>query len=245
MTIIDRLRRLGRSAPTVVPFPADFEQEKTPVIQKVRPFTMTGVERIYHLIGAVEYVVANNLPGALVECGVWKGGSMMTVALTLMQLRDTSRELFLYDTYEGNPTPGAVDVQYDDRPASEFLAGRQKTTEDPYWAYSPLDAVKKNMLSTGYPESKIHFVKGKVEETIPNQAPERIALLRLDTDWYESTRHEMTHLYPRLVPGGAFIIDDYGWWKGARKAVDEYLATLHPKPLLHRIDDTCRAGIKI
>ena len=245
MSVIDKLRRLRKSTPAVVPIPPDFDQTKTPIIEQVRSYTMTGVERIYHLITAVEYVVANDLPGAFVECGVWKGGSMMAVALTLLQLGDTSRELRLYDTFEGNPTPGAVDVQYDDRPASEFLAGRQKTTEDPYWAYSPLDAVKRNMLSTGYPEAKIHFVKGKVEETVPNQAPDRIALLRLDTDWYESTRHELMHLYPRLVPGGPFIIDDYGWWKGARKAVDEYLATLTSKPLLHRIDDTCRAGIKL
>jgi O-methyltransferase len=245
MSLIDKFRRLRGSTPNVIPIPTDFDQSKTPTIEKVRPYTMTGVERIYHLIMSVEYVVANNLPGAFVECGVWKGGSMMAVALTLLQLGDTSRELRLYDTFEGNPAPGTVDVQYDGRPASEFLASRQKTTEDAYWAYSPLDAVKHNMLSTGYPEAKIHFVKGKVEDTVPNQAPERIALLRLDTDWYESTRHELTHLYPRLVPGGPFIIDDYGWWKGARKAVDEYLATLKPKPLLHRVDDTCRAGIKI
>jgi hypothetical protein len=101
------------------------------------------------------------------------------------------------------------------------------------------------MLSTGYPENKIHFIKGKVEETVPKQAPDRIALLRLDTDWYESTLHELTHLSPRLVVGGPFIIDDYGWWKTARKAVDEYVAMTDAKPLLHRIDDTCRAGIKI
>lgn len=245
MNIIDRFRRLRGSTPNVPPIPSDFDQSKTPIIQQVRPYTMTGVERIYHLITSVEYVVANDLPGAFVECGVWKGGSMMTVALTLMRLGDTSRELYLFDTFEGNPAPGAVDVQYDNRPASEFLAARQKTTEDAYWAYSPLEAVTRNMLSTGYPEAKIHFVKGMVEQTVPNQAPERIALLRLDTDWYESTRHELTHLYPRLVSGGPFIIDDYGWWKGARKAVDEYLATLGKKPLLHRIDDTCRAGIKI
>jgi hypothetical protein len=103
MSIIDRFRRLRRSTPYVIPIPSDFDRSKTPTIEKVRPYTMTGVERIYHLIMAVEYVVANDLSGSFVECGVWKGGSMMAVALTLLQLGDTSRELRLYDTFEGNP----------------------------------------------------------------------------------------------------------------------------------------------
>jgi hypothetical protein len=243
MSIIKKLWR-GRSAPTAIPIPHDVDQSKSPIVEKVRPYTMTSVERIFHLIAAVEYIVANDMPGSIVECGVWKGGSMMAVALTLLQVGDSSRDLYLYDTFEGMSAPAAMDVRYDDTPAREILAGREKTTDN-NWGYSPLDDVRRNLLSTGYPEDKIHFIKGKVEDTLPKHVPDTIALLRLDTDWYESTLQELMHLYPRLVPGGPFIIDDYGWWKGARKAVDEYLATLDGKPLLHRIDDSARAGIKV
>jgi len=104
--------------------------------------------------------------------------------------------------------------------------------------------VRRNMLGTRYPEKKIHLIKGKVEDTVPQHAPEKIALLRLDTDWYESTKHELVHLYPRLVPNGVLIIDDYGHWQGAREAVDEYFAGQKFKPLLNRLDYTGRLVIK-
>jgi O-methyltransferase len=93
--------------------------------------------------------------------------------------------------------------------------------------------------------SHVRLVKGKVEDTVPKNAPEKIALLRLDTDWYESTRRELVHLFPRLVPGGVLIIDDYGHWQGARKAVDEYIAGNQVKILLNRVDYTGRIGVKI
>ncbi|MGA2717069.1 MAG: TylF/MycF/NovP-related O-methyltransferase [Bryobacteraceae bacterium] len=93
--------------------------------------------------------------------------------------------------------------------------------------------------------ARVHFIRGKVEETIPSQAPESIALLRMDTDWYESTRHELEHLFPRLSPGGILIIDDYGDWQGARRATDEFLANHAPALFLSRIDDTGRLAVKI
>ena len=101
------------------------------------------------------------------------------------------------------------------------------------------------MATTGYP-GPIHYVQGKVEDTVPGAGPEQIALLRLDTDWYESTLHELVHFFPRLVPGGVLIIDDYGWWKGARKAVDEYFEANRVQILLNRMDVTgARIAIKI
>src|SRR5690606_24776929 len=101
-----------------------------------------------------------------------------------------------------------------------------------------------NMVSTGYPMERCHFVEGKVEDTIPATVPDRISLLRLDTDWYESTRHELEHLWPLLQPGGVLIIDDYGHFEGARKAVDEYFLDRSDAPLLNRIDYTGRIAIK-
>ena len=100
------------------------------------------------------------------------------------------------------------------------------------------------MALTNYDPKCMHFVQGKVEDTIPEQAPQSIALLRLDTDWYESTRHELEHLFPRLSPGGILIIDDYGDWQGARKATDEFVAKHAPGFFLSRIDDTGRLAIK-
>ena len=100
------------------------------------------------------------------------------------------------------------------------------------------------MAQSGYPSEKLHFVRGPVEETIPDCVPEQIALLRLDTDWYESTKHELLHLFPRLQPGGVLIVDDYGHWQGAQRAVDEYFGTEHPPLFLSRIDYAARIAIK-
>jgi hypothetical protein len=182
---------------------------------------MTSVERIAALRQGIEYVVRQKIPGDIVECGVWKGGSMMVVAKTLIALGDVERDLWLFDTFEGMPEPGKVDVSFQGAPASDLLRQEDKASSW-VWAYSPLETVKENLASTGYPVSRIHFVQGKVEDTIPRSAPEHIALLRLDTDWYESTYHELTHLYPRLSSQGVLIIDDYGHWEGARRAVNQY-----------------------
>jgi len=100
------------------------------------------------------------------------------------------------------------------------------------------------MRSIAYPQSLVHFVKGRVEDTLPAQAPQRIALLRLDTDWYESTIHELRSLWDRLSIGGILIVDDYGHWAGARRAVDEFIAGLPGPPLLSRIDYSGRLAVK-
>src|SRR5579871_5943571 len=161
-----------RIQPNMVTVQQDFGLDRETIIQRVRNYTMTSTERINYLISAVHYITVNKLPGPIVECGVWKGGSMMTAALTLLKMGDTSRDLYLYDTFDGMPGPDDIDVRYDGEPASNILAGSEKTTENVYWAYSPIDAVKCNLLSTGYPEERLHFIKGKVEDTIPDKAPE-------------------------------------------------------------------------
>ena len=214
----------------------DFDDASLNVLGRVLPFTMTSPERIVAVCSAVKYVEANKIPGAFVECGVWKGGSSMAAALTFTE----PRAFFLFDTFEGMSAPTEQDRRAaDGQPASGILSAAGKSGR--IRAYSPLEEVKHNMDSTGYPTTHVTYVKGKVEDTIPRSAPERISILRLDTDWYESTRHELEHLYPRLSPGGVLIIDDYGYWMGSRKAVDEYFGG---SVFLSRIDNTGRVAIK-
>jgi len=221
-------------------YPPDFQGDEIDIIQAVRPWTLTSAERIYALIQAVRYVSANTIAGAIVECGVWKGGSMAAVARTLLQLQDVSRGLYLFDTFEGMSEPTSRDRDYSGRAASKLLvedSGVQCSD-------APLEGVKEILYQTCYPKERIHFIAGKVEETIPASAPDSISLLRLDTDWYESTKHELVHLFPRLSPRGVIIIDDYGHWRGARQACDEYFAQHHIPILLNRIDYTGRIGLK-
>jgi len=222
-----------------------FSPEELAIMEKVRDFTSTSTERLAGLIESVRYLIRNQIPGDFAECGVWRGGSMMAAMLALMQGQDTQRHIHLFDTFEGMSSPTDRDVMFDGQKASDILSHTPKA-EGPgnYWCWAGLEDVTQNVQSIGYPANHIHLVKGKVEDTLPAQAPQRIALLRLDTDWYESTRHELEHLYPRLVPHGVLIIDDYGHWQGAREAVDEYFAN-HPfKPMLHRLDYTGRLLIK-
>jgi O-methyltransferase len=221
----------------------DLEPEFEELLARCSEATMTSVERMYALYQAVRYVHAAGIPGDIVECGVWRGGSSMLAALTLDRLGDRSRRLWLYDTFEGmsEPTDMDVDAITGDRMTEGWHARRE--ADDPVVCLADLDDVRSNMESTKYPMDRVELVQGKVEDTIPERAPETISLLRLDTDWFESTRHELEHLWPRLQPGGVLIIDDYGHWVGARNAVDEYLARVAPV-LLHRIDYTGRIAIK-
>ena len=221
----------------------DFDAAHFEIVRKVQPYTLTSPERIVAVIEAARYITRRRIPGAIVECGVWRGGSMMAAAQTLQSLGETDRELYLFDTFEGMAPPTDRDVDLDGQRADKLLATTEKK-QDGVWVCVSLADVKQAIGTVGYPESRIHYVQGKVEDTIPANAPDQIALLRLDTDWYESTRHELEHLYPRLASGGVLIIDDYGHWKGARQATDEFMAATPDFGLLTRIDYTGRLAVK-
>jgi len=215
---------------------ADGTEADKRIVVSVMPFTMASVARIAALLDAVGYLSRNAIPGDMAECGVWRGGSMMAVALALLARNDTTRSLYLYDTFEGMVPAGDVDRSYDGKSA--------ESQREPQWCHAGLDDVRRNLLSTGYPSDRIHFVKGRVEATIPGVIPEQLSLLRLDTDWYESTKHELAHLFPRLSDRGIMIVDDYGHWQGSRKAVDEYFQERNECVFLHRIDYTARLVVK-
>lgn len=232
------LRRLGYMRKNNG-LPRDFEQSFLLIQAQTASYTMTSPERMYALYQATQYISLNNLAGDIVECGVWRGGSAMVAALTLKSLEDTDRELYLYDTYKGMSKPGR-----EDQPSELKKWSENQNTEFNNWAYASLAEVKHNLFSTQYPKDKILFIVGDVLETIPERIPEKISLLRLDTDWYESTYHELVNLYPRLQKGGVLIIDDYGSKQGARRAVDQYFQEKGLNPYLARIDATCRVLIK-
>ncbi len=216
------------------------------ILKKIYPYTMTarnGVDSTYSLFQAVQYIVRNRIPGAIAECGVWRGGSMMLVAWALQHFGDTGRELYLYDTFAGMTEPEAIDIDSDGQSMKPFWAQHQAAGKKMGFGGSVED-VKANLGQTGYPEKQVHLIAGDVLETIPAQAPEQVALLRLDTDWYKSTLHELTHLYGRLAPNGVLVIDDYGWCKGARQATDEFFQSQPFKPLMNRVDQSVRVIIK-
>ena len=226
------------------PIPAEYDPQLRATIKRVRRDTLTTAPRLAALCDAVEYLVRAEIEGDLVETGVWRGGSMMAAALTLLRLGETGRDLHLFDTFTGMTQPGANDVPSPYDGYSQQWRWRRLNEAGKDWVGVPAPTVRARMLSTGYPPGHVHLHPGEVELTLPEQAPERIALLRLDTDWYESTRHTLEHLYPRLVAGGVLIVDDYGHYEGARRAVDEYLATTGHPVLLNRIDYTGRIAIK-
>ncbi|HKW01839.1 MAG TPA: TylF/MycF/NovP-related O-methyltransferase [Vicinamibacterales bacterium] len=222
----------------------DFDPSHLETLNLVRQYTMTSPERIHALIEAVKYITRRRIPGAVVECGVWRGGSMMAAAKTLLSLGAADRDLYLFDTYEGMSAPTDHDVDLSGRRAASVLAETSPADASSYWCYASLEDVQRSVATIGYPEARVHYVRGKVEQTVPAEAPDQIALLRLDTDWYESTKHELQHLYPRLSSGGVLIIDDYGHWKGSRQATDEFIDATPGFGLLTRIDYTGRLAIK-
>ncbi len=204
----------------------------------VRPYTQTSIERLYAVYQSVKYIEENAIQGSFVECGVWRGGSSMMAAKAFIQSGIFDRDIFMYDTFEGMPKPDDIDLDHSGKSAVDIWK------ETPGWCLAGIDEVRKNIISTGYPMERVRFIMGMVENTIPEVVPEKIAILRLDTDFYSSTKHELEHLYPLLSKGGVVIIDDYGHFKGAQQAVDEFLNSMPFKPYLHRVDYTGRVFIK-
>jgi hypothetical protein len=207
-----------------------------------------GAEAVVSLIRAVEHVLRNGIPGALVECGVYMGGNIEVMIRTLNRHGVKDRDIYLYDTFEGMPEPEPAD---DEGLPGNPCAATWREHRNPAvgsagsnWMRAGLDIVKARLEPLSYPAERLHFVKGMVEETIPGTMPERIALLRLDTDFYSSTRHELVHLYPRLSRGGILINDDYGAMPGSRKATDEYIAEHKLGLFLSRVDAHVRLAVK-
>jgi hypothetical protein len=248
--ILHRLKRQWSRSRLV-----DLDESMRSIIRTVEPYTLTSGEHVAALCTSVDYIVDHGIPGAFVECGVWHGGSLMAILSRLRQRGISDRDVAGFDVFAGMGPSG-----FPNQPTHEDVLVNGTAIQslmNPGRIYKMLyeqigprlthfeasrDDVFALLASTGYPPQRIHLVAGPVEDTLPAHAPETIALLRLDTDLYESTRHELEHLYPRIPVGGVLIIDDYGYFKGARKAVDEYLNG--HRMLLQRVDYSCRFAIK-
>ena len=195
-----------------------------------RPYTMISTERLLQNMKSVDYVEENDIPGDIVEIGVWKGGSMLSMILQYETHNKSDRAFHLYDTFTGMTAPTTYDVDGNRTHASSLLHIPGVKAECPY------DEVRSNIFRhTHYDPSKIHFHVGDIMKN--TTYPSQIAVLRLDTDFYDSTKHELETFYEYVTPGGIVMIDDYGHWQGCRKAVDEFLAH-HPEIQIHTIDYT-------
>jgi len=231
------LKSRGWGCESPATYRIDMEEEFLQLWEIVSPYTMISIERGYALYTSVRHLLTRNIPGDFVECGVWQGGSCMLMALTVLSAQAEPRPVWLYDTFAGMTEPGD-----EDRIASTGQAVSERW--HPGWWAAGTDLVRKNLALTGYPEEMFQIVEGDVCKTLDLRKPENCALLRLDTDWYASTKKELEVLYPRLSRGGLLIIDDYGHFSGSRQAVDEYFEGKPDRPLFHRSDYTGRSAVR-
>jgi O-methyltransferase len=237
-TLAKRLESEGWSVTPPERYLSDMDDEFLKFWHSVKAYTMISPERGWALAEAVRYICRAGVPGDIAECGVWKGGACLLASFVLAaEEPDSTRKIWLYDTFNGMVSPGE-----NDQIAS---SGQPLTDRDPegWWA-AGVEEVRATLKKSPLGAESFRFVPGPVEDTLNSNIPETLAILRLDTDWYESTLKELQVLYPRLSSGGLLIIDDYGHFTGARKAVDDYFNGLGEPILLHRSDYTGRVLIK-
>jgi hypothetical protein len=210
------------------------------LINKCLQYSMTNFERMWSLIQSFHHVRQESLVGDFVECGVWKGGNIILLK-KLIEKFNFKKNIYGFDTFEGMVEPSFYDVNYNNKSAKKMFDEHKK--KDIGFAMCSLDDVKRNIKKNTKTDN-IFLIKGKVENTLKNKKklPKKISILRLDTDFYESTKIELEILFPRLVKGGVLIVDDYGFWKGAKKAVDEYFCDC--RQFMHYVDHSCRLLIK-
>ena len=226
--------------------PVEFSDDDRALVRRVQDerLSMGSDLRLYATLLACKHVVASGIPGDFVECGVWRGGQAM-LAQGLFKRAEATRKVYLYDTFGGMTAPSFEDVAYTGAAARDLFPSKQRGDHNA-WCFASLDEVQGHFRAAGLLDENVVFVKGDVAETLRDirALPKQIAVLRLDTDWYESTKLELEILYPRLATGGVLIIDDYGHWGGCQKAVDEYFKHRNDRPMLQYVDYTGRLAIK-
>jgi O-methyltransferase len=210
------------------------DRRKLHAVQLVQPYTMVGYERLMNAYDIVQRAEAKGLAGAIVECGVFKGGS----AAVMTMAASPQRRIWLFDSFEGLPEPTAEDGEK----AVEYSGHRVTGALEPIGqCVGPLDVVKELFFEKlAVDPSRVMIRQGWFQETLPTARYEigSIAVLRLDGDWYDSTKVCLENLYDLVAPGGYVIIDDYGYWEGCRRAVDEFVAGRGLGVRLEVVDDS-------
>lgn len=194
-------------------------------------YTMLSVHRRIQLIQCVEHVITNNIEGDFVEIGVWRGGAIMIMLYKLLQMGVKDRHVHLFDTFSGMTEASPEDV------CKNGADAMNSDVFEEVKCVSPFDLTYKNVESVGYPMDLIHFHVGDIRKVKSDDVPPKIALLRLDNDWFELYKFELPIFEPKVPRFGVVIIDDYDWWNGCKKAVDEYLKTIGGRKL-HQVEET-------
>ncbi|WP_440652121.1 TylF/MycF/NovP-related O-methyltransferase [Candidatus Pelagibacter sp. HIMB1542] len=238
-----RLIKLENEFSNKIPVEADIEEKK--LIELTKKYSMNGSLRIWTLIIALKKISENNIEGDFVETGVWKGGNLILMRKYMQKYCLIDRNIFGYDTFEGMPEPTKNDKDFKNINATKYFS--DKTNLENFKSFNSkisLDEVKNNFVRITGDSNNLKLIKGKTQETLKNEnnLPNKIAILRLNTCFYESTKFELQILYDKLQKGGYLIIDDYGYWKGAKLAVDEFFK--NKKKYFHFVDHTCRFLIK-
>ena len=217
----------------------DVSDWKKEIVITSSPFSCSNLEAMLRLIGNVEHIIKCDVPGDFVECGVFMGGSCIVIAQTLRHLRVEDRAIWMFDTFEGVPEPNETEIDGEGNNLRKwYLETQQKG-----WCYSSKHTVSNNMRKFAF-NGEVHLIPGLVEDTIPRIGPNTIALLRIDVDLEDPTRHILEHMYPRLSTNGHIIFDDYGHFPDVKSTVDEYLAIHAPNIYLDRVNRTVMHGVK-
>ena len=228
--------------------PVELTRQERDIIEYVmaNKLTMVSYERLWTTLMACKHAIERNIDGDFVECGVWRGGNSL-VAAELFKLYGVPKKVWLFDTFAGMTAPTGADVSAVDGKAAQGQFARDQRDTHNDWCYASLGDVRNSFAKKGFTSDSVKFIEGDVCATLvnPTNLPDKICVLRLDTDWYESTKKELEILYPKLTTGGTLIIDDYGYWAGSKKATDEYFAAHGNRPFLQYTDDTGRVAVKL
>lgn len=216
--------------------------------------TFRGVMQVVNLEEVVQYIGQKHIVGAFVECGTFTGGASAFALRSLMRNEpDRDRRWYYgFDSFEGMPEPTikdgsrAITWMYGVKADSMVQAKATGALVGSEVNFADFAKCQKYLLGTGYPETKITLVKGWFQRTLPEYRKQigPIAILRIDGDFYESTKICLETLFDQIVTGGVVILDDYGGFPGSRKAVDEFLQNRHLDPFLHYVDESIRFFLK-
>ena len=224
--------------------PVEASDEEKELIQLIKKYSMNSSLRSWILIIALKEIFEKNIEGDFVETGVWRGGNLILFKKYIQKYHLKDKKIFGYDTFEGFPEPTINDKDFKNISAFEYIKNKKVENFSSYHSKISLDQVKENFIKQTGDSDNLFLFKGATNDTLQKNSnlPDKIAILKLSTCFYESTKFELEIMYEKLQKGGYLIIDDYGWWKGAKLAFDEFFK--NNKKNLHFVDHTCRFLIK-